>query len=176
MFMMETNKFKATNLYFKGIIINAIPVLIAFMGYATKGGDGPGIGLAFYLLYFIFLSFFYCPYFLLKKERINKKKRRIILFSPFLLSIVLPVAFTIYFIGWDWEVFGGFYFVYAPFILITFFYALYLEKQLKTHYTTGVNSTTPRGGNESIKGVENTNSQGAIHEIDNTRHVISGSK
>ena len=138
---MEPNKFKATNLYFKGIIINAIPVFITFLGYINAGGiggpakdGGAGIFL-FHLPYFIFLIFFYCPYFFLNKERIyEQKRRRIILFSPFLLSIVLPVAFTIYFIGWDWEVFGGFYFVYAPFILITFFYALYLEKRLKTHY------------------------------------------
>ena len=137
---METNKFKGANLYFKGVIINAIPVFITFLIHLNATGtrgvarDGGGILFLFHLPYFIFLIFFYFSYFFLNKERIyEQKKRRIILFTPFLFSIVLSVAFTIYFIGWDWEVFGGFFFIYAPFILITFFYALYLEKQLKKH-------------------------------------------
>ena len=127
---MEINKFKVTNLYFKGLIINAIPVLIILFSYLKHGGDGSGIGLAMYLLFFVFLLFFYCTYFLLKKDRIYKrKKRRIILFSPFLLSIVFVFSFAIYW-KMNWEELGSTVFLYSPFFIITFIYALYVENNI----------------------------------------------
>ena len=127
---MENNQINTKTLYFRGLMINFMPVLITGMIYLLLGGDGPGIGFFFYLLFFFFLIFLYCIYFFLREERIleHKIKRRIILFSPFLFSIVVIISLCSYYEDNDiiqW------FLVYSPFLIITFIYALYLEITLR---------------------------------------------
>ena len=132
---MEATKINLNPLYLslKGTAINSIPVLIAFINYLCLGGEGPGLGLLFYLLSFIFLIVFYRIYILLRKKEIleDKIKRRIVLFSPCWLSIPLNFLFAVCFSDNILVDFCGFLLLYSPFLLITFIYALYLEITLR---------------------------------------------
>jgi hypothetical protein len=124
---IKPRKIKPLYLYLIGIAINAVPVLISYIIAFDGGGEMAAYRLWFYFRSFFFLIFLYCIYFLLIEKRIFEHKiiRPIILFFPFLLSIVL--IFSFYFnLKYSGNI-GYWFLESSPFLIITISYALYLE-------------------------------------------------